>query len=54
VQRAEETTDAITRRLNTYTEKTAPLVDFYKNKGLLVSVKATDSDVVVKAITDKI
>ncbi|RLA07021.1 MAG: adenylate kinase [Gammaproteobacteria bacterium] len=54
VQRADETTEAITHRLNTYNEKTAPLVDFYDGKGLLVSVKATDSEVVVKAITDKL
>jgi adenylate kinase len=54
VQRADETSDAITHRLNTYNEKTAPLVGFYKNKDLLLSVTATDSDSVVKAILNKL
>jgi adenylate kinase len=54
VQRADETEEAISKRLDTYNEKTAPLVDFYKKEGLLFDVNATSSDAVVAAITGKL
>ncbi len=54
VQRADETEEAISKRLDTYNEKTAPLVDFYKKEGLLFDVNATSSDAVVQAITGKL
>ncbi|HVN95213.1 MAG TPA: adenylate kinase, partial [Syntrophorhabdaceae bacterium] len=34
VQRADETEEAITKRLETYNEKTAPLIEFYRKEGL--------------------
>ncbi|MEK7840702.1 MAG: adenylate kinase [Pseudomonadota bacterium] len=54
VQRADETEEAISKRLDTYTEKTAPLVDFYRKEGLLMDVNATSSDTVVDAIRKKL
>ena len=54
VQRADETEEAISKRLDTYTEKTAPLVDFYRKEGLLMDVNATSSDTVVAAIQKKL
>ncbi len=54
VQRADETEEAISKRLDTYNEKTAPLVDFYRKEGLLFGVNATSSDAVVSAITGKL
>jgi adenylate kinase len=54
VQRDDETEEAINNRLNVYNEQTAPLVDFYKNEGMLVSVKATSSDTVIEAIKEKL
>ena len=54
VQRADETEAAISKRLDTYNEKTAPLIGFYKNEGLLFEVNATSSDTVVNAIKRKI
>ncbi len=54
VQRDDETKEAISNRLNVYTEQTAPLVGFYKNEGLLLSVEATSSDAVIDAIKAKI
>ncbi len=54
IQRDDETEEAISKRLETYNEKTAPLVSFYEKEGLLMSVNATSSDVVVAAIKDKI
>jgi adenylate kinase len=54
VQRDDETEEAISNRLNVYNEQTAPLVGFYKDEGLLLSVNATSSDAVIDAIKEKI
>jgi len=54
IQRDDETEEAISKRLETYSEKTAPLVSFYEKEGLLTNVNATSSDVVVKSISEKI
>ena len=54
IQRDDETEEAISKRLETYNEKTAPLVSFYEKEGLLTNVNATSSDVVVKSISEKI
>ena len=54
VQRADETEAAISKRLDIYNEKTAPLIGFYKKEGLLFDVNATSSDTVVNAIKRKI
>lgn len=54
VQREDETEAAISHRLETYNEKTAPLIGFYEKEGLLIGVDATSSDDVIKAIQDKL
>ncbi len=54
VQRADETEEAIGKRLDIYNEKTAPLIDYYEKEGLLLNVRATDSDTVVEAIRKKL
>ncbi|MBA3008382.1 MAG: adenylate kinase [Proteobacteria bacterium] len=54
VQREDETETAITHRLETYNEKTAPLIGFYREKGLLMSVPATSSDDVINAVKAKL
>ncbi len=54
IQRDDETEEAISNRLDTYNEKTAPLVGFYKNEGLLITVSATSSDAVIDAIKKKL
>jgi adenylate kinase len=54
VQRDDETEAAISNRLNVYNAQTAPLVDFYKNEGMLLSVNATSSDAVINAIKKKL
>ena len=53
VQRDDETEEAISNRLNVYNDQTAPLVGFYKNEGLLLSVNATSSDAVIDAIKER-
>jgi adenylate kinase len=54
VQRDDETEEAISNRLNVYNAQTAPLVDFYRNEGMLLSVQATSSDAVIDAIKGKL
>jgi adenylate kinase len=54
VQRDDETEEAISNRLNVYNAQTAPLVDFYRNEGMLLSVQATSSDAVINAIKEKL
>lgn len=54
VQREDETEEAISKRLDTYNEKTAPLTGFYEGEGLLFDVSSTSSDEVVAAIRGKV
>jgi len=54
VQRDDETEEAISNRLNVYNEQTAPLVGYYKDKGMLLTVQATSSDAVIDAIKEKL
>jgi adenylate kinase len=53
VQREDETEAAISKRLDTYNEKTAPLIGFYEKEGMLLNVNATSSEAVVEAIKRK-
>jgi adenylate kinase len=50
IQRADETVEAISKRLDVYNEKTAPLIGYYEKKGMLITIHETSSDGVVKAI----
>lgn len=50
IQRADETEEAITKRLATYNEKTAPLIDFYKKEGLLKSISSLSSEEIVNQV----
>lgn len=54
IQRDDETEEAISKRLDTYNEKTAPLIDFYRKKGMLLDINATSSEVVVNTIKSKL
>jgi adenylate kinase len=50
IQRDDETEEAISHRLETYNEKTAPLIGFYEKLGLVRNIAGTSSDIVVDAI----
>jgi len=50
IQRDDETEEAITHRLETYNEKTAPLIGFYEKEELLKTVSGTSSDTVVNEL----
>ncbi len=54
VQRDDETEEAIENRLQVYNQQTAPLVDFYRNEGLLVSVPSSDLEPVMQAIRQRL
>jgi len=54
VQRDDETEEAIENRLQVYNEQTAPLVEFYRNDGLLVSVPSSDLEPVMQAIQQRL
>jgi len=54
VQRDDETEEAIENRLQVYNKETAPLVEFYRNEGLLVSVPASDLELVMAAIKSRL
>lgn len=41
IQRPDDTEEAIENRLEVYKKQTAPLIDYYENKNLLVNVDAT-------------
>ena len=54
VQRDDETEEAIENRLQVYNEQTAPLVGFYREEGLLVSVPDSDAELVMEAIRERL
>ncbi len=54
VQRDDETEEAIENRLKVYQQQTAPLIDFYRDEGLLVSVPSSDFDQVMAALEPRI
>jgi adenylate kinase len=54
VQRDDETEAAINNRLEVYLEQTAPLVDFYRDEGLLLSVQGSDSEQVLEALKTRL
>lgn len=54
IQRADETEEAIAKRLDTYNEKTAPLIDYYKKEGSLKTITSLSSqdiaDEIIRAV----
>ena len=54
VQRDDETEEAIMNRLEVYAEQTAPLVGFYRDEGLLLTVQGSDSAQVLEALKTRL
>lgn len=54
VQRDDETEEAISKRLDTYDEKTAPLIEFYRKEGLLLVVTSLILEEIVTTITAQV
>ena len=54
-QRKDDNPETVQSRLNVYMKQTAPLIDYYKKKGLLFNVQANDNPEEVHAvITEKL
>jgi len=51
IQRKDETVEAIRERIETYHEETEPLIEFYKNKGILIQ---TDGQKPIKEVHEDI
>ncbi|MFL0781473.1 MAG: nucleoside monophosphate kinase, partial [Prochlorococcus sp.] len=51
--RADDTEAVIRNRLEVYREKTAPLIDYYRNKGMLTAVEAQGTIEEIKARIEK-
>lgn len=49
-QRPDDKPDTVRERLGVYHEKTMPLIEFYRNSGLLVSITETDRDKIIEAL----
>ncbi len=54
VQRDDETEEAILNRLEVYSEQTAPLIGFYRDQGLLLSVQGSNSTQVLDALKTRL
>ena len=54
IQRSDETEEAILNRLEVYNSQTAPLIEYYANKGMLKSANKLDLDELVQEILDKL
>lgn len=50
IQRADETEEAITKRLETYNKQTVPLVEFYQKEGILKSISSLSSEEIVNQV----
>ena len=53
-QRKDDTPEVIEKRFEVYEEQTAPLIDFYRKKGLLVDVECSEPDVPPEVMVEKI
>ncbi len=49
-QRADDNPDALKTRVETYFKVTSPVIDYYKNKGILYEVDSTDSEETIKSV----
>lgn len=49
-QRDDDNPEAMKKRVDTYFEVTAPLIDYYNNKKILYEVDSTDSDETLKSV----
>ncbi len=54
VQRSDETPEAVKERLRIYKERTAPLEEYYRKKGLLISVYNEKADIDPQIMVDRI
>lgn len=51
-QRDDDNEEAMKTRIETYFNVTAPVIDYYREKGILYEVDSTDSEVTLKSVED--
>lgn len=51
-QRDDDNEEAMKTRIETYFKVTAPVIDYYREKGILYEVDSTDSEVTLKSVED--
>jgi adenylate kinase len=51
IQREDDKAETVERRIRVYSDQTAPLIDYYREKGLLVEVDGTKS---IEAVSKEI
>jgi len=54
VQRDDETETAISNRLQVYNDQTAPLIEFYRQEGLLISFQSSDSELILETLKSRL
>ena len=50
IQRSDETEEAILKRLETYNQQTAPLIDYYKKQSMLTTITSLDLDTIIQEV----
>jgi len=50
IQRSDETEEAILNRLETYNRQTAPLIDYYRQRGMLTTITSLDLNVIIQEV----
>jgi adenylate kinase family enzyme len=53
-QRDDDKPDAIKKRLETYRAQSAPLIDYYRKKGLVIDITCNSIDIPPAIMVDKI
>lgn len=51
-QRADDNEEAFNKRVKTYFDVTAPIIDLYKEKGILYEVDSSEAEIAIKAVED--
>ena len=51
-QRADDNEEAMKTRVDTYFRVTEPVIDYYKNKGILYEIDSTDSQQAIKSVEE--
>jgi len=54
VQRDDETETAISNRLQVYNDQTAPLIEFYRQDGLLISFQSSDGGLILETLKSRL
>lgn len=54
IQRADDNPEAIEQRLKLFQEQTAPIIDFYRKKGIVIDIECNSADIPPEIMVDRI